>query len=313
MKPSRKIITIGTRGSLLALAQAGDIQNQLRKKNPGVNFKLTVIKTTGDEYQTVELFKKNNIGVFTKEIESRLLSGAIDIAVHSLKDLPTDLPGGLMLAAFPRRLDTRDALISKKRYNLKTLPHRARVAAGSPRRKRQLQILRPDLKLFDIRGNLDTRIGRVLEKNDFDAVLLAQAGLLRLNKYLKYAVAIPSDKILPAVGQAALGLETRVSDTSITNLLKPLNHPPTEVRVCAERAFLKTLHGGCRVPVGVNSEIQRGKISLQAFVFSTHNDRWISGILSGPIEKYEEVGIKLAENLLSRGAAKLMQEARDKL
>ena len=292
------------------MAQATQIVGDLRKKNPGTSFKLAVIKTTGDEYQTVEIFKKNNTGVFTKEIEKKLLSGEIDIAVHSLKDLPTDLPEKLTLAAFPRRLDTQDVLISREKFNLKTLPRRATVATGSPRRKRQLQILRPDLNLVSLRRNLDTRVGRVLEKKEFHAVVIAKAGLLRIKRYLKYAVSIPPDKILPAVGQGALGLEARAADTAVLKMLSKLNHWPTQARVCAERSFLRTLHGGCRVPVGVNSQIQRGKIQLQAFVFSTFTDRWISGILSGPMEKYEEVGVKLAKNLLSRGAAKLMQEAR---
>ncbi len=310
MKPKLKIIRIGSRGSLLALTQAHGVMRALQQKNPKYCFKLSVIKTTGDVYQGVELFKKNNIGVFTKEIEKRLLSGDVDIAVHSLKDLPTDVPQGLVLAAFPARLDTRDVLISKKKYTLKTLPKNATVATGSPRRKRQLQILRPDLRVVDLRGNLDTRVGRVL-KNDFHAIVVARAGLLRLKRYLKYATPIPSHQILPAVGQAALGLEARIDDVTTLKMLTRLDHAPTRARVGCERAFLKTLHGGCRVPVGVNSKIYRGKIELQAFVFSTLNNRWISGILSGSVKKYEAVGIALAKKLLSRGAGKLMQEARD--
>ncbi len=308
---SKKPILIGTRGSLLALAQAKSVARELQKKNPGVDFKLSVIKTTGDEYQAVELFRKNNIGVFTKEIEKQLLSGKVDIAVHSLKDLPTDLPRGLVLAAFPKRLDTSDVLISKHKFNLKTLPQGASVATGSPRRKRQLEILRPDLKIVEMRGNLDTRVRRVLEKKEFHAVVLAKAGLLRLKRYLKYAVSISPDKILPAVGQAALGLEARASDKTVLKMLQKLNHAPTQVLVGAERAFLKTLHGGCRVPVGIHSKISRGCIEVKAFVFSTLNDRWISGAIKGPVKKYEALGTQLAKNLLSCGAGKLMQEARE--
>ncbi len=310
MTPQRKIIRIGTRGSLLALAQSNMVRRQLARYYPRMNFKLVVIKTTGDEYQTVELFRKNNVGVFTKELEKKLLSGSIDIAVHSLKDLPTDLPERLVLAAFPKRLDPRDVLISKKRYTLKTLPKNASVATGSPRRKQQLRIRRPDLRLFDIRGNLDTRIGRVLKKNEFDAVVLARAGLMRLNKYQRYAVALPSEQILPAVGQGALGLETRSSDSLVIQMLARLNHGPTQTRVRAERAFLRELQGGCRVPLGIDSSVRAAKLYLRARVFSMRDRHYISASAAGGARFPEKLGILLAKKLLSRGALALLKEAR---
>ncbi len=310
MKPAPKTVIVGTRGSRLALAQTGQVLKALRRKNPGVRFEARVIKTTGDEYQTVELFKKTNIGVFTKELEKKLLSGEIDAAVHSLKDLPTDLPKQLTLASFPKREDTRDALISRQRFTLKSLPQGALVATGSPRRKRQLEILRPDLKIKNIRGNLDTRIGRVLKTGEFHVVMLAQAGLLRLGRYLKYAVAVPASAVLPAVGQAALALEARAGDRAVLNVLAKINHVPTAVCVTAERSFLKKLRGGCRVPVGVESKIKGGKLHLRAFVFSTKTDRWISGEITGSAAQPEKTGENLAKKLLSRGAAKFMREAR---
>ncbi|MGH7197213.1 MAG: hydroxymethylbilane synthase, partial [Candidatus Omnitrophota bacterium] len=176
-------LRIGTRGSPLALAQAGEIQRRLSARWPGLKFTRVVIRTEGDEFQSVELFRRKKTGIFTKAIEKKLLENKIDIAVHSLKDLPTELPAGLRLAAFPKRVDPSDVLISRKRWGLASLPEGAAVGTGSPRRKRQLLLLRPDLRLVDIRGNLDTRIGRVLRKNDLDAVVVAAAGLLRLKKY----------------------------------------------------------------------------------------------------------------------------------
>ncbi len=310
MKRPAKTVRIGSRGSRLALAQARQVMGALRSKNPGTVFKIVVIKTLGDEYQSVELFRKNDTGFFTKTIEEKLLAGSIDVAVHSLKDLPTDLPPKLLLAAFPKRLDTRDVLISKERFSLKTLPMGAAVATGSPRRKQQLRRLRPDLRVYDLRGNLDTRINRVLKKRDFHAVMLANAGLLRLKKYLKYAVPVATSSILPAVGQAALGLEARASDDRTVKMLRKLNHRETEFRVRAERSFLKKLQGGCRVPVGVDSRVKNGKIFLSAFVYSVRNDGTLTGSGSGPASSCEAVGAKLAQKLLARGAGKLMKEAR---
>ncbi len=310
MKRRLKTVRIGSRGSALALTQARQVLAALRKANPGVSFEIVVIKTAGDEYQSVELFKKNDTGFFTKAIEEKLLAGSVDVAVHSLKDLPTELPAPLMLAAFPRRLDTRDVLISRERFTLKTLPMGASVATGSPRRKRQLRLLRPDLRLYDVRGNLDTRINRVLKKNNFHAVMLANAGLLRLKRYLRYAVPVSASSVLPAVGQAALGLEARASDKDTIKMLKKLNHRPTEIRVRAERALLKKLQGGCRVPVGVNSAFKKGGLFLEAFVFSTSSDAFISGSVSGSANDPEGVGARLARKLLALGAGKLMKEAR---
>ena len=293
------------------MAQATAIRRSLKKKFPRFQFLLVVIKTTGDNFQGVEFFKKNNIGVFTKALEDKLLSHEIDIAVHSLKDLPTNLPEGLALCAFPKRLDPSDVLLSKKRWRFSELPTGASVGTGSPRRKRQLLRLRPDLDLCEIRGNLDTRVKRVIHDKKYDAIVVAKAGLLRIKKYLKYARAIPSDKLLPAVGQAALGLEVRSNDKETSAIVKTLNHGGTEKAVCAEREFLKTLKGGCRVPVGIRSKIKGSKIHLKAAVFSPNSSDAVEGQITKSVSQYNQAGTELARQLLRKGAGKFLKEARN--
>jgi hydroxymethylbilane synthase len=304
------LVRIGTRGSRLALAQAKSVAALLRSKNKDLRARIVIIKTLGDEFQSVELFKKTNVGVFTKAIEKALLTRKIDLAVHSLKDLPTDLPRGSVLAAVPKREDPRDCLVSKNKYTLKSLPTGASVATGSPRRKRQILKARPDLKLVDVRGNLDTRIGRVLKENKYDAVVLAAAGLRRLGRYLNFAKMIPVPSVLPAVGQAALGLQVRSGDKNLFKAVRRLNHTPTERAVGAERAFLKTLQGGCRVPVGVHVRIRAGKLHFTAAVFSTRSDAMVSGTIVARADKAVLAAQKLARALLKKGAIKFMKEAR---
>ena len=189
------VLRIGTRGSLLALTQAKFVKHALEKLNRKIRFEIIIVKTVGDEFQSVELFKKNNVGVFTGELEKKLAAGQIDIAVHSLKDVPTDLGKGLILAAYPKREPARDVLITRNRSSLRNLPFGAGVGTGSPRRKRQLALLRPDLKLKDMRGNLDTRVNQVLVERKYDAVVVAYAGLLRLKKYLKHAFPISEKQL----------------------------------------------------------------------------------------------------------------------
>ena len=292
------------------MAQARQVLRRLKTQNPSRKFRLVLIKTTGDEFQSVELFKKTNVGVFTKAIEKKLLSKEVDIAVHSLKDLTTELPPGLRLAAFPKRLASEDVLITRKGFSLKTLPQGSRVGTGSPRRKSQLKNLRPDLRLIDMRGNLDTRVNQVLREKKLDAIVVAQAGILRLKKYGKYARPIPSEKMLPAVGQGALGIEIRKNDAETFKIVKKLNDAATEKIVTAERNFLKTLRGGCRVPVGIHSGIRKNKMYLKAAVFSVKTSDFLSGELSTPVQKYREAGKILAQQLLRKGAGKFLKEAR---
>lgn len=304
------MIRIGTRGSALAQAQAREIKRRLKKLNPSLSFCLSIIKTAGDEYQGVALFKKNNVGVFTKAIEKKLMQGKIDLAVHSLKDLPTDLPRALRLAAIPKRLDTRDVLISRHGFNIKTLPRGARVGTGSPRRKSQLKKLRPDLEVVDLRGNLDTRVRQVLVEKKLDAIVLARAGLLRIKKFHRVARDIAPDEMLPAPGQGALGIEIRRNDARLFGIVKKLNHPGTEKRVAAERALLKALQGGCRVPIGIDSAMRGNKIFLKAAVFSVGSGGFVSAQGSWPQHRYLAAGRALARLLLKKGAAKFLNEAR---
>ncbi len=306
----RSAIRIGTRGSLLALAQSGLVMRALKKYFPKKHFKLVVIKTLGDEYQGVELFKKNNVGVFTKKLQDKLISKKIDIAVHSLKDMPTDLPESLILAAYPKRADTRDCLVTKGRIPLARLPKGAVVGTGSARRKSQLLRLRPDLKLVDLRGNLDTRVGHAVKEGKMDAVILARAGLIRTKKYLKYAASIPLKTLMPAVGQGALGIEVRKDNGEVFIMARRLNHAETETAVLAERAFLKKLRGGCRVPVGVISKVNSKNIRLHAAVFSVKSRNFITVAMKGSVEDAIGVGERCASALLKKGAARFLREAR---
>ena len=306
----KRTLRIGTRASALATAQSGAICRQLAKRHKGYRFRLVEIRTHGDEFQSVEIFKKTNVGVFTKEIEKQLLDRRIDIAVHSLKDLPTDLPKDLVIGAYPKRESVEDALVSKERHTLASLPMGAVVGTGSPRRKRQLARLRPDLNLVDIRGNLDTRVRRAVHEGRYDAVVVAMAGLKRVNKFLRYARAIPADELLPAVGQAALAVEVRADDAEARRLVGTLNHAATETAVRAERVFLKALQGGCRVPVGVRTRLSRGKLRFSAAVFSTKEDDHVRGEVTVPAARAGQAAKQLAAKLLKAGARRFLKEAR---
>lgn len=305
------MIKIGTRGSVLALAQSTQVMRKLKHFFPKEHFKLVIVKTLGDEFQSVELFKKTNVGVFTKKLEEKLLSGEIDIAVHSLKDMPTELPKELMLAAFPKREDTRDCLITQNGTKLSQLPFGSRVGTGSARRKAQIRNARPDLRLLDLRGNLDTRVGRVLKKKELEAVVLANAGLRRIHKYLKNTSLLSLQTMMPAVGQGALGIEIRKKDAKLSGMLRRLNDKKTELCVTAERAFLKKLQGGCRVPVGIVSTLCSGKISLSAAVFSLKSGHVLRAEIKASAKAPENAGIRLASELLRKGAAKFLKEARE--
>ncbi len=303
---------IGTRGSRLALAQAGGVRRRLAAAFPSLRFALRIIRTRGDEFQATELFRRAGaVGVFTKTIERELLAGRIDLAVHSLKDLPTEPAKGLVIAAIPRRLDPSDALVSRDGRTLSALPEGAAVGTGSPRRARQLLLARPDLDVRPMRGNLDTRIGKVLKSRELDAVLVARAGLLRLGRrYLSRARRVDPEKLLPAPGQAALALQSRASDTALRRMLRRLHHPATEAAVNAERSFLHALRGGCRVPVGALATVRNGRLVLRGAVFSMRSPGYLSGTVTGTRSRAQAIGRALAARLLSRGAARFLKEAR---
>ncbi|HEX5999873.1 MAG TPA: hydroxymethylbilane synthase [Hyphomicrobiaceae bacterium] len=250
-------IRIGTRGSPLAMAQAREVQARLEAAHgPGtLAFEIHAIKTTGDRIQDRPLAEAGGKGLFTKEIEEALVAGEVDVAVHSMKDMPTELPPDLALAVFLPRQDVRDAFLSPKAPSLAALPQGAVVATSSLRRQAQVRHLRPDLTVVSIRGNVDTRL-RKLSAGVADATLLAMAGLNRLGLADRATAPVPVDEILPAVAQGAIGVEIRADDDAMAQILAPLNHPPTALAVTAERAFLARLEGSCRMPIAALGELQ---------------------------------------------------------
>jgi hydroxymethylbilane synthase len=306
----KKTIRIGTRPSALAMAQAHEVKRMLERKNRSRRFSLIPIRSHGDEYQSVEIFKKTNVGVFTKAIEKCLLAGQVDLAIHSLKDLPTALHKKLALAAIPKRSDARDVLISRSGYTLQSLPVGAKVGTGSPRRRQQLLRLRPDLQLVNLRGNLDTRVARVLKQKSLDAIVVARAGLLRLKKFLRHSRVISTHEILPAVGQGALAVEGKKNDREILKIAGSIHHRGTEIEVLAERAFLKTLNGGCRVPVGVTTKTLKNIFYMKAAVFSVCSQDSVEGEITAFSRQASSSAKKLARNLLKKGAGRFLTEAR---
>ncbi|MDH3269453.1 MAG: hydroxymethylbilane synthase, partial [Ignavibacteria bacterium] len=261
-------IIIGSRGSELARWQANFVKKEIEKKNKNVSVEIKIIKTKGDKILDVALSKIGDRSLFTKELEIELLSKKIDLAVHSLKDLQTDIPKGLKLAAVTKRHNVQDVLIAQKKgTTIFNLPDGATVATGSLRRKCQLLHVRPDLKIAELRGNVPTRIKRFLE-SDWDAIILARAGVerLKLNKYISSI--IKTDIMLPAVGQGALGIETRADNKIVNEIVKSIHHDKTYKAVLAERALLKALEGGCQVPIGAYAEVTPAGLFLNALVGS---------------------------------------------
>jgi hydroxymethylbilane synthase len=296
---TRRRVIVGTRGSALALAQTQEVLEQLKACHPAVEFVTKVIRTSGDRGQIRE------IGAFVKELEDALQRGEIDLAVHSLKDLPTQLPGGLVIAAVPRRADSRDVLISRDGLTLKALPQGARLGTGSPRRMAQLLALRGDLEIVSIRGNVDTRL-RKLKAGEVDALVLAAAGLERLGLINRINELLSLETMLPAVGQGALAVEVRADDGFALELVKALDHPETRAAVTAERAFLQALGGGCRVPIAAHGRIENGELVLDGLVAGPDARKILKDRLSGSPDEAETQGRELAERLLAAGAAELL-------
>lgn len=289
------MLTIGSRGSKLALWQARWVQQQLEKQGePG---RIEIIRTTGDKITDVPLAKVGTKGLFTKEIEEALLAGAVDLAVHSLKDMPTDLPPGLALAAVPEREDPRDALVGRR---LEELGPGARVGTSSLRRTAQLLALRPDLRVEPLRGNLDTRLRKV-ETGEFDAIVLAAAGLRRMGWEERIAQTLAADVMCPAVGQGALAIETREEQGGAAAAVAGLNHPPTRSAVSAERALLRALGGGCQVPIGAFAVAEGGLLAMRAVVISPDGSLLLRREISGSEADSEQLGARLASSLLAAG------------
>ena len=299
-------IRIATRGSMLALWQANHVKAELERREPGLTVELLVLKTRGDKILDRALSEVGGKGLFVTEIEDALLDDRADIAVHSMKDLPAEVAPSLEVMAIPEREDPRDALILRpglRAQAITDLPQAARVGTSSLRRLCQLRAIRPDLVVEPLRGNVDTRLGKV-ERGEFDAIVLACAGLRRLGYGNRIAVAIDPRESLPAVGQGALALECRQDDRRTRDRLLRLNHAPTAIAVRAERAALRRLEGGCQTPLAAFAELRGSVVHLRALVGSIDGKTIIRGERQG--EDGEAMGIALAEELLSRGAADLL-------
>jgi hydroxymethylbilane synthase len=308
-----KKIVIGTRGSKLALWQAEYIQSELKNRYPDITIELNKIKTTGDKILDVPLAQVGGKGLFVKEIEEALLRREADIAVHSMKDVPTEFPDGLHLAVICKREDPRDAFLSRmqsgkfKIQKFSSIPENSAIGTSSLRRSCQLLHVRPDLKIKQLRGNLDTRL-RKLDEGLFDAIILAAAGVKRLGLHNRITEILPFELSLPAIGQGAIGIECRTDDEFIRTRIAPLNHEETSVCVRAERAFLKKLEGGCQVPIAAHARLAGGRIQMDGLVGSISGDRLIKGYGEGSPENAESLGITLAEDILSRGAKEILDE-----
>jgi hydroxymethylbilane synthase len=303
---TNQVIRLGSRGSKLALWQAEFIQFEIERKT-GRKVEITRIKTTGDMILDVPLAKVGGKGLFVKEIEEALLSGGIDLAVHSMKDVPTDLPDRLAIVAITGREDPRDAFLSVKYRKFEELPRGAKLGTSSLRRQTQLLGLRPDLSVETLRGNLDTRI-RKMEEGRYDAIILAAAGLRRLGWEAKITEYIPEEMSLPAIGQGALGIEVRVDDPDTREAVSFLNDRDTAFAVRAERGFLKRLEGGCQVPIASYGRTEGDSIFLKGMVGRPDGSEIIRGSARGSTEDPEALGVGLAEQLLARGAKEILDE-----
>ena len=303
-KKMHNSLVIGTRGSQLALWQAQFIKNRLEHHFPSLEVSLKIIKTTGDTIQNRSLVGLGK-GVFTKEIENALLTGDIDLAVHSLKDLPTELPEGLCIAAIPTREDPRDVLITDPELPLENLPEGAKIGTTSPRRKAQLLYIRPDLRVVDVRGNVDTRL-RKLHETDLDGIILAAAGIKRLLKPDIITQFFDTEQMVPAVGQGALGIEVRAADDQVEKLLMPLNDAAAAAEITAERAVLENLGGGCQVPIGAHAKHVNGELSLIGAVCHPDGTQRIVESTTGAPDTAQHLGEVVAEKLRNSGATELL-------
>jgi len=304
---SKKLIKIATRKSPLALWQAYFVRDQLLAHHEDLQVELIKMTSKGDKILDVPLAKVGGKGLFVKELEAGLLAGDADIAVHSMKDVPVDFPEGLHLAIICEREDPRDAFVSNTFAQLDDLPQGAVVGTSSLRRQSQLLKYRPDLQIKFLRGNVNTRLQK-LDDGEYDAIILAAAGLIRLEMKDRISSYLTTEQSLPAMGQGAVGIECRVEDQLTQELIAPLGHEETTIRLTAERALNKHLEGGCQVPIGGFAELADNKISMRAFVGSPDGKDLVEGSISGPAEDAEQLGIQLADDLLARGAREILAE-----
>ncbi|HUL43624.1 MAG TPA: hydroxymethylbilane synthase [Bacteroidota bacterium] len=311
MKIDREVI-IGSRGSQLALWQAGWVKEQLEHHFPSLKPEIRIIKTTGDKILDSPLSRIGDKGLFTKEIEHALLNHEIDIAVHSLKDLPTILPAGLSIGAITKREDVHDVFIAhprKQHRKFADLPVGAMIATGSLRRKAQLLSWRKDIRIIDFRGNLNTRFAK-LESSDWDGMVLAKAGVIRLGFRNRITEILPLDRVLPAVGQGALAIEIREDDNATLKYVQSLGSHATTLSTKGERAFLRYLEGGCQVPIGAYGRIVHGEFCLDAMIGSLDGRKILRGKARGIPERSEELGTRLAETLFTGGGKEILKQIR---
>ncbi|MBW1992548.1 MAG: hydroxymethylbilane synthase [Deltaproteobacteria bacterium] len=302
-----RTVRLGTRASPLALAQSRWVESRLQAHHPHITTELVIIKTTGDKLKDVPLAKVGGKGLFIKEIEEALLAGKVDLAVHSLKDMPAQMPAGCRLAAVPPREDWRDAFISYRYSSLQEIPPGGRVGTGSLRRRVQLLNRRPDLEVVHLRGNVDTRL-RKLREQGLDAIILAAAGLNRLGLGHLPRTLLAAQDMLPAVGQGALGLEIRDQDQEMQELLAFLDDPPSRLAVSAERAFLERLEGGCLVPVAALAVVQEDRLELEALISDLEGRHLLRERTSGPAAAAADLGRSLAERLLDLGGREILSQ-----
>ncbi|BCR03497.1 porphobilinogen deaminase [Desulfuromonas versatilis] len=303
-----KTLRIGTRASQLALWQANWVKSELEKRHPGLEVTLTKIKTQGDKILDVPLAMVGGKGLFVKEIEEAMLRGEVDIAVHSMKDVPTIFPEGLALRCITEREDPRDIVILQPGFkSFRDLPQGARIGTSSLRRKAQLLHLRPDFQMIDIRGNVETRIRKLTEDN-LHGVVLAAAGMHRLGFTKQISEYLPEEISTPAIGQGALGLESRIDDAETNALIDFFNHPETAWAVKAERAFLRRLEGGCQVPIGAFGTVKGDQLTLTGFVSDVEGRQLLKKTVSCQVDEAEKTGTSLADDLLIKGAGKILNE-----
>jgi hydroxymethylbilane synthase len=301
------ILRIGTRGSKLALAQSEWVKKEVQTRHPEVRVELVKIKTKGDKILDSPLSKIGGKGLFVKEIEDALLKNDVDLAVHSLKDVPAELQEGLKISVYPKREDPRDAFVSRHFKAVKDLPQGASVGTSSLRRSAQLLHMRPDFHIAPLRGNVDTRL-RKLDSGDLQAIVLATAGLKRLGLSDRITTPLSPEAVLPAIGQGVLGLELRVDDEKTRNLISFLNDLETELAARAERAFLKELEGGCQVPLAGYARVERDLMVMDGMVAELDGSKILRQEIRGAKDKPEELGIALARRLLSAGADRILEK-----
>jgi hydroxymethylbilane synthase len=306
-----KRLRIATRGSALALWQANHVRERLAQLH-GIESELIRIRTSGDKFQgssVVEVSEQvGTKGIFIKELEEALLAGTADLAVHSMKDVPTENPAGLVFPAITKREDVRDCLISRNGAKLKDLASGARIGTSSLRRQAQVRHHRPDLQLFDLRGNVDTRLKKVAA-GEFDAIVLATAGINRLGASDKITEILPPEIMLPAVGQGALGIETRADDRETSRFVAALDDLESHAAVTAERALLRELEGGCQIPLGAWARFENGELRLEACVFSADGKEFVRKELRGSAEEAEKLGVRLGQIMIEAGADRILRLA----